>query len=233
MISIIMNKLKNVMEHIKLYCCKCMYFIKREKLIKVYLIRHGEVDNPKQIAYGRLPGYNLSLNGSNQAKILSNNLFNEIKKHSRVKIISSPMERALQTGGIIYNKLKTNFIVETEINSELTEIKNPYEGNPLIILVNSRWNIFNFIDSNYENYYDIYNRVHSCIKNIVKSTNVENIIIITHGELIMCMRCLALKKPICLESREELQMDGFFPQTCSKTVLFFNKNGEIVNSKFY
>ena len=143
------------------------------------------------------------------------------------------MERAVQTGGIIYNKLKTNFIVETEINSELTEIKNPYEGNPLLILVNSRWNIFNFIDSNYETYYDIYNRVHSCIKNIVKSTNVENIIIITHGELIMCMRCLALKKPICLESREELQMDGFFPQTCSKTVLFFNKNGEIVNSKFY
>ncbi|HEV3068841.1 MAG TPA: histidine phosphatase family protein, partial [Streptosporangiaceae bacterium] len=29
----------------------------------VHLLRHGEVDNPRGIIYGRLPGYHLSANG--------------------------------------------------------------------------------------------------------------------------------------------------------------------------
>ena len=34
----------------------------------IYLIRHGEVQNPSRVRYGRLPGYGLSDLGREQAK---------------------------------------------------------------------------------------------------------------------------------------------------------------------
>ena len=34
----------------------------------VHVVRHGEVDNPKKILYGRLPGYRLSELGVQMAK---------------------------------------------------------------------------------------------------------------------------------------------------------------------
>ena len=34
----------------------------------VHLLRHGEVDNPDGIIYGRLPGYHLSANGRAMAE---------------------------------------------------------------------------------------------------------------------------------------------------------------------
>ncbi len=35
----------------------------------VHLVRHGEVYNPDHILYGRLPGYQLSLRGRQQADV--------------------------------------------------------------------------------------------------------------------------------------------------------------------
>ena len=37
-------------------------------LTKVHVMRHGEVHNPEQVLYGRLPGYYLSDRGQAQAK---------------------------------------------------------------------------------------------------------------------------------------------------------------------
>ena len=34
----------------------------------VHLLRHGEVENPAGIVYGRLPGYHLSANGRAMAE---------------------------------------------------------------------------------------------------------------------------------------------------------------------
>jgi len=35
----------------------------------VHVVRHGEVENPKKILYGRLPGYRLSELGVQMAKV--------------------------------------------------------------------------------------------------------------------------------------------------------------------
>ena len=34
----------------------------------IHLVRHGEVENPKGVIYGRLPGYHLSERGKRQAE---------------------------------------------------------------------------------------------------------------------------------------------------------------------
>jgi len=36
-------------------------------VVKVYFIRHGEVNNPEELIYGRLPGFGLTEKGEKQA----------------------------------------------------------------------------------------------------------------------------------------------------------------------
>ena len=233
MFNFIIEYFKCFMDNIKIKYYNSLSYIFKNNIKKVYLIRHAEVENPKKIVYGRKPGFNLSLNGANQAKILSNDLYNKFNKSDKVYIISSPLERTQQTGNIIHKKLSSKCIIETAIDNDLIEINNKNEGDLLENLAKRNWKIFDENIDNYESFFDIYNRINSCIQRILKKSRANNIIIITHGELIMSMRCVALKKPITLESRTDLQLDGFFPQTCSNTVLFFNKKGEIIYSKFY
>lgn len=59
----------------------------------VHLVRHGEVDNPQRILYGRLEGFRLSERGSRMATQLADHLANR----DIVLVVSSPLERARLT----------------------------------------------------------------------------------------------------------------------------------------
>jgi broad specificity phosphatase PhoE len=59
----------------------------------VHLLRHGEVDNPEGIIYGRLTGYKLSKRGELQAMTVAEALAGRSLAH----VVASPMERAQQT----------------------------------------------------------------------------------------------------------------------------------------
>ena len=63
----------------------------------VHLIRHGEVENPKGVVYGRLPGFNLSERGERQAKQSAQRL----QDADLVAVWASPLERAQQTAQAI------------------------------------------------------------------------------------------------------------------------------------
>ncbi len=88
-------------------------------MMKIYLIRHAEVENPKHILYGRLPGFRLSHNGQKQARRCALAL---LQSGANIKrIFSSPLERATETAAIIAENLQ---LTEKEIavSEELTEI---------------------------------------------------------------------------------------------------------------
>jgi len=59
----------------------------------VHLLRHGEVDNPEGILYGRLPGYRLSGLGRDMADRVAAHLGG----HDLVHVVASPLERAIET----------------------------------------------------------------------------------------------------------------------------------------
>lgn len=82
-------------------------------------LRHGEVENKKNIHYSNLPGFNLSKTGKEQALKVGKNL-NEYFKIS--KIISSPLLRARETSKIINSFLK----VEIEYSKNILEWEGPY-----------------------------------------------------------------------------------------------------------
>jgi broad specificity phosphatase PhoE len=63
----------------------------------VHLVRHGEVENPKGIIYGRLPGYHLSERGQRQAQAAAERL----RDRDLAVVVASPMERAQETAEAI------------------------------------------------------------------------------------------------------------------------------------
>ncbi len=67
--------------------------------MKVYLIRHGEIQNPQGINYGTLPGWHLSDRGISQISELGSKIKDKGLKIN--VIITSPLERAQETASLL------------------------------------------------------------------------------------------------------------------------------------
>ena len=63
----------------------------------VHLMRHGEVENPEGVLYGRLPGYHLSVRGRQMADVVADHLASS----DLTLVIASPLERAQETAAPI------------------------------------------------------------------------------------------------------------------------------------
>jgi broad specificity phosphatase PhoE len=86
----------------------------------VHLLRHGEVDNPKGILYGRLPGYHLSEDGVLMAKAVAKWLAGR----DVTALFSSPMERARETAAPVAETLGLSVTIDERLN----EATNSFEG---------------------------------------------------------------------------------------------------------
>ena len=86
----------------------------------VHLVRHGEVYNPDHVLYGRLPGFQLSLRGRQQAESVARFLAPRPIAH----LVCSPLERAQQTAA----PLAAGLDLEPVIDQRLIEAANAFEG---------------------------------------------------------------------------------------------------------
>jgi broad specificity phosphatase PhoE len=89
----------------------------------IYMMRHGAVENPGRIEYGRLPGFPLSEAGQRQAQAMAQTL--KRKAPEICQIVASPMERTRQTADIVSAALGAAI----RIDERLTEWdQGPWEG---------------------------------------------------------------------------------------------------------
>jgi broad specificity phosphatase PhoE len=86
----------------------------------VHMVRHGEVDNPRRILYGRIPGYHLSEAGRVMAKAAADFLAGR----DITVLRSSPLERALETAEPIAAELG----LTVQVDERLIEPWNHFEG---------------------------------------------------------------------------------------------------------
>jgi broad specificity phosphatase PhoE len=86
----------------------------------VYLVRHGQVENPRRVLYGRLPGYHLSSRGQAQADLLAGH-FAEVPVAA---VVASPLERAQQTA----IPIAAAHGLEVRTDLRLIETSNIFEG---------------------------------------------------------------------------------------------------------
>jgi broad specificity phosphatase PhoE len=86
----------------------------------VHVLRHGEVNNPQKILYGRLPGFRLSELGRQMAKAAATALADRDVTY----VVSSPLERARETA----EPIAAAFGLDVAIDDRLLESLNRFEG---------------------------------------------------------------------------------------------------------
>lgn len=86
----------------------------------VHVVRHGEVHNPEQILYGRLPGFGLSERGQRQALIVAEALAG----HDITHVVASPLQRARETAV----PLAAAHRLDVRTDERLIEAANLFEG---------------------------------------------------------------------------------------------------------
>ncbi|WP_431944667.1 histidine phosphatase family protein [Actinacidiphila sp. bgisy167] len=86
----------------------------------VHLMRHGEVENPTGVLYGRLPGYHLSDLGRKMADRVAEHLAGRDIRH----VVASPLERAQETAAPIAAVLGLDIATD----ERLLEADNVFQG---------------------------------------------------------------------------------------------------------
>lgn len=100
----------------------------------VHLVRHGEVENPLNIWYGRMEGFGLSERGRRQAEVLGRHFAGRKIE----AVFSSPMERALQTAAPIAQAVGVEVAVVDDIIESYTKLQGKTGNwrmfrNPLLL----------------------------------------------------------------------------------------------------
>lgn len=103
---------------------------RRPAPVVVLLLRHGEVDNPRGILYGRLPGYSLSELGRRMATGVAAALTSpEAGQQATTPpirhLVASPLERAVQTAEPIARATG----LPLTLDERLIEAANTFEGS--------------------------------------------------------------------------------------------------------
>jgi broad specificity phosphatase PhoE len=87
---------------------------------RIHLLRHGEVENPTGVLYGRLPDFHLSAAGAEMADCAAGAL----RGRDVVLVRSSPLERAQETAKPVAGE----FGLALETDDRLIEPSNVFEG---------------------------------------------------------------------------------------------------------
>jgi broad specificity phosphatase PhoE len=86
----------------------------------VHVLRHGEVENPEGVLYGRLPGYHLSELGRRMADRVAEHL----AERDLTYVVASPLERAQETAAPIAKQHG----LDTAVDERLIEAANVFQG---------------------------------------------------------------------------------------------------------
>jgi len=189
----------------------------------ILFIRHGEVENPRGVIYGRLPRFGLSALGRRRAAavaeaisapaiIITGNWLTALDPPSA--IFSSPMLRARQTAQIIANQFPA---LKIHISGGLNEVYGPYEGCPFAMLESSHWKAYEDIPANYEQPKDVLSRIMKFTAGIRRKFPGECVLAITHGDPIYFLTLWAMGQTLTNKKDQT-----FYPAPASISSFIFD-----------
>jgi broad specificity phosphatase PhoE len=156
----------------------------------IYLIRHGEVHNPKGTLYARLPGYHLSKKGKQEIEQTA-----EFLKSRHIDYIyASPMLRAKQTAEIIRSILNLSKIFITKY---ILEVKTSFQGRLFADLTPDQSEIYLSPNRQQtdETLPQIAKRMERFIDLVSKKHQGKHIAVISHGDPLMILRAVLSDLP--------------------------------------
>ncbi|MCP4695226.1 MAG: histidine phosphatase family protein [Gammaproteobacteria bacterium] len=167
----------------------------------ISLIRHGHVHNPRNISYGRLPGFPLSEKGCRQAQAAADALRNK----PIAAVFSSPQFRTRQTAKII---LAQHNNLSLHISHLLNEAHTPYDGHQSSEMIARNWDAYTGTDPKYEQPADVLTRLLRFIADMRQRFAGKHIIAVTHGDIIAFGILRVKGVPIIPESKQTLCAQG-------------------------
>jgi broad specificity phosphatase PhoE len=145
----------------------------------IHLVRHGQVENPRRVLYGRLPGFHLSPRGQAQADLLAGHFADT----PLAAVVASPLERAQQTAAPI----AAAHGLEVRTDLRLIETSNIFEG----VAGNVAWYIVRHpgiwwklrsmrAPSWGERNVDMVERVHACVDAVRAEFPGRHVVLVSH-----------------------------------------------------
>jgi broad specificity phosphatase PhoE len=153
----------------------------------VHLVRHGEVDNPAGLLYGRLPDYHLSELG----KEMAHRVAEYFRDRDVVHVRSSPLERTQETAAPIAEV----FGLPVVIDARVIEAANHFEGLRMsfdgALRHPKNWLYFRnpMRPSWGEAYADILARMRPAMRDAAEAAFGHEAVIVTHQLPIWVARC--------------------------------------------
>ncbi|MBI2617219.1 histidine phosphatase family protein [Candidatus Gottesmanbacteria bacterium] len=148
----------------------------------LYFMRHGQVYNPQDILYGRLPNFGLSEKGIKDVE----NAATKLKNFGITHIYSSPMLRAKQTAKIIGSKLG----IEASTSRLLNEVRIIFQGMPLSkYRLEIQPKLYNqqLVAKGQESIDEIASRMMKFLHTMIQRHSKESILAISHGDPILIL----------------------------------------------
>jgi broad specificity phosphatase PhoE len=93
---------------------------------RIYLIRHADVENPNNVLYGHLDGFDLSALGRAQATAIGQRLRDDNIR----RIVHSPLARAVETARLINDGLARAAVLESDPELREAEFSRYLQGVP-------------------------------------------------------------------------------------------------------
>lgn len=188
----------------------------------IYLVRHGDVHNPQQILYERLPGFPLSDLGRTQAHTLG--------KFLSTKTIgafyASPLERTRETVGIVSSYHTNPPVIFDE---RIIEVSTPARGRKMSELERENWNFYKreHINAGGEKLSDIWRRMSDFFRETVKKHAGQEIVVVSHGDPIMISQLKHQGKRLSMKS---IRGENYVP-TARGFAITFDEFGAIEVNK--
>ena len=190
----------------------------------IHLVRHGQVENPKGIIYGRLPGYNLSERGRRQAEEAGLHL----APADVGALWASPLERAQETAAAISEHHQVKIVTDDRLIESDTTLEGA--GRTIRALIKSprRWWQFRnpWKPSWGETFIEIRARMVDVIDDAVAAAGGRELVVVSHQTPVLVAR-LALAR-----RNTPPWISGLPCQTGSVTTMVL-KAGRVVKASYF
>ncbi len=194
-----------------------------------HFVRHGAVDNPNELYYGRLPGFPLSPEGRQQARQAAASL----RSKPIAAIFSSPLLRARQTAAVIAADFPG---LKVQVSTSLNEVYSPFDGLPAGALRANGWDVYSGAPAPYEQPADVLRRTLRFLYKVFRQYSGQQVVAVTHMDAIQWVTLWALNAPVTVESRTHFAELGLpagfpadmrgFPAPASLTTIALQEDGQ-------
>lgn len=192
--------------------------------VTVHLVRHGRVENPTGVIYGRLPGFHLSELGRRQAEEAAEHLSGS----DVALVVASPLERAQQTARAI----AARHGLEVETDERLHESHTTLEGvgRSLAAFVRSPanwWRVRNPLRPSWgESFSDIRARMLEAIAAAARRAEGREIVLVSHQTPIQVAR-------LALLGRRRPPWLGFVPCATGSVSTLVVRGSKVVDARYF